>query len=96
MILLVFKAWKTFTYLATLWLLCMCICKLTGSDCSTHECPNGSQCKLCSETGLPCCEYSCAVDNGGCGEGRLCTTVDVPSCNDGEGCSPDNITCEGN
>ena len=34
--------------------------------------------------------------NGGCGEGRLCTTVDAPSCKDGECCSPVNVTCQGN
>ena len=76
---------------------CMHICSvLIIVACSTHKCPNGSQCKVCSKTGLPYCEYSCAVDNGGCGEGRLCTTVDVLSCNDGECCSPIEITCQGN
>ena len=71
----------------------MCTC-VKIIDCD-DKCPTGSQCKLCNETGLLYCEYSCAVDNGGCCEGRLCTTVGVPSCNDGECCSPVEIICEG-
>ena len=51
---------------------------------------------MCNETGSPYCEYSCAVDNGGCGEGRLCTTVDALSCKDGECFSPVDVTCQGN
>ena len=52
--------------------------------------------QVCSETSLSYCEYSCDIDNGGCGDGRLCIEVDVPSCIDSECCSPVNVTCEGN
>ena len=76
--------------------MCKLVLKLYIDDCSTHKCPTGSQCKVCNETDSPYCVYSCAVDNGGCGEGRLCTTVDVSSCKDGECCSPVDVTCPGN
>ena len=50
---------------------------------------------MCNDTGLPYCEYSCAVDNGGCDEGRRCVEVDVPSCGADQCCSHVNITCQG-
>jgi len=51
---------------------------------------------VCNETHLPYCEYSCTIDNGGCDQNEQCTEVDVPTCNDGECCSPVNTTCQGN
>ena len=50
---------------------------------------------MCNATGLPYCEYSCAVDNAGCGEGRQCAEVDMPSCDSDQCCSSVNITCQG-
>ena len=64
--------------------------------CSVYNCPPGSECNVCNETGLPYCEYSCAIDNGGCGEGVNCIEENIPSCNFGECCSPVKINCEGN
>ena len=69
--------------------------KLYVDDCSTHKCPTGSQCKVCNETGLPYCVYSCDIDNGGCDDERLCIEVDAPSCIAGDCCSPVNVTCDG-
>ena len=37
-------------------------------DCLNSECPIGSECRVCDTTGLPYCEYSCTIDNGGCGQ----------------------------
>ena len=62
--------------------------------CLRHQCPPGSVCKVCPQTNLPYCEYSCKYDNGGCG-GIECTEVDIPTCNPGQCCSPVNVTCEG-
>ena len=39
--------------------------------------------------------YSCAIDNGGCGEEEQCTEVANPICNPGECCSNVTITCTG-
>jgi len=64
--------------------------------CLNFKCPLGSECKVCDTTGSPYCEYSCAIDNGGCDQNEQCTEVDVPTCSDGECCSPVNITCQGN
>ena len=64
--------------------------------CLSNKCPPGSHCKVCNETHLPYCEYSCTIDNGGCDQNEQCTEVDVPTCNDGECCSPVNTTCQGN
>ena len=61
--------------------------------CLSVQCPNGSRCKVLNETGETYCEYSCAVDNGGCHEGSQCIEVDVPTCSPGQCCSPVNITC---
>ena len=45
-------------------------------------------------TGLPYCELSCSVDNGGCGEGKHCTVVPTSLCDTtGECCSSVNVTC---
>ena len=63
--------------------------------CSTHECPTGSQCKVCDKTGSPYCEYSCDIDNGGCDHKRLCIEVDAPSCNSSDCCSSVHVTCDG-
>ena len=63
--------------------------------CALHQCPPGSVCKVCNQTNVPYCEYSCKYDNGGCGEASQCTEVDIPTCNPGQCCSPVNITCEG-
>ena len=60
-----------------------------------YNCPPGSRCKVCNETGLPYCEYSCTVDNGGCNKGVKCIEEDIISCNAGECCSPVRINCEG-
>ena len=70
------------------------LCLITVA-CLNHQCPSGSECKVCNDTGLPYCEYSCAVDNGGCDEGRRCVEVDVPSCGADQCCSHVNITCQG-
>ena len=50
---------------------------------------------MCNTTGLPYCEYSCAIDNGGCGEGRRCAEVNVSTCDSDQCCSTVNITCQG-
>ena len=71
------------------------ICALLSIVCSIYTCPPGSQCKVCNETGLPYCVYSCAIDNGGCGEEIQCIEEDIVSCNVGECCSPVRINCEG-
>ena len=63
--------------------------------CLNHHCPSGSECKVCNATGQPYCEYSCSIDNGGCGEGRWCAEVDVPTYNSDQCCSSVNITCQG-
>ena len=60
-----------------------------------QPCPAGSECRVCEATGEAYCVYSCAIDNGGCGEGYLCTEMTVPTCNPGECCSNVTITCTG-
>ena len=64
--------------------------------CLLRECPPGTICRICEETGEAYCEYSCAVDNGGCPEGVRCTEVEVPTCDPGQCCSHVNVTCSGN
>ena len=63
---------------------------------STDCCPPGSERKECNETGSSCCEYSCAIDNGGCDDGRRCVEVINPSNNASECCSSVDIICQGN
>ena len=63
--------------------------------CLLRRCPPGSICRICGETGRAYCEYSCAVDNGGCNEGNRCLQQNVPTCNSDKCCSPVNITCQG-
>ena len=60
------------------------------------QCPPGSIRKICEETNEAYCEYTCAVDNGGCPDGSQCAEVAVPTCNPGQCCSRVNITCSGN
>ena len=57
------------------------------------QCLRGSICKICNETRGAYCEYTCAVDNGGCDEGSQCVEVAVPTCSPGQCCSPVNSTC---
>ena len=71
------------------------ICILITVACLSHQCPPGSRCEICKETGLPYCVFSCAIDNGGCEVGNQCAEVAVPSCMPGQCCSPVNITCSG-
>ena len=59
------------------------------------SCPPGSNCTICEATGERYCNYSCAIDNGGCTDAEQCTEVAVPDCNPGECCSPVNVTCSG-
>jgi len=63
-------------------------------DCSGFECPNGSMCRVCNETGLAYCEFSCSINYGGCPEHSTCIETPVTSCLPGQCCSPINITCE--
>ena len=60
--------------------------------CLSYQCPTGSQCRMCNTTGLPYCEYSCDVDNGGCAEGLQCSQSQV-TCAPNQCCSP-SITCQ--
>ena len=60
--------------------------------CLSHQCPTGSECKVCNATGLPYCEYSCTVDNGGCAEGSRCSLSQV-MCPPDQCCSP-SIACQ--
>ena len=39
--------------------------------------------------------YSCAIDNGGCGDDQRCTEVANTTCNTGECCSSVTTTCTG-
>ena len=64
--------------------------------CLLQQCPPGTICKHCEETNETYCEYSCAIDNGGCPEGSQCAEDDVLICNHGQCCSHVNITCSGN
>ena len=61
--------------------------------CVGVQCPFGSRCRLWNETRTPYCEYSCDVDNGGCGESQ-CIEVNVSTCTPGQCCSPVNVTCQ--
>ena len=61
-----------------------------------QECPPGTIQRICEETKEAYCEYSCAVDNGGCPAGSQCVEVDVPTCKPGQCCSHVNINCSGN
>ena len=56
--------------------------------CVSQPCPKGSECRVCNATGEAYCVYSYAIDNGGCGEGKQCLQMDVPTCNLDQCCSP--------
>ena len=71
-------------------------CVLITVACLSKQCPTGTKCRICKATNETYCEYSCAVDNGGCPEGSQCAEVAVPTCNPGQCCSRVNITCSGN
>ena len=62
--------------------------------CISTQCPRGSVCNVCNETRRAYCEYTCAVNNGGCDEGSRCIEVDIPTCSPGQCCSPVNTTCQ--
>ena len=62
-------------------------------DCLNFQCPIGSECRVCHTTGLPYCEYSCAIDNGGCGPAARCTEVVIPSPT-AEQCQSTEIKCK--
>ena len=59
------------------------------------DCPPGTIPRICEENNEKYCEYSCAVDNGGCPEGTQCAEVVVPTCNPGQCCSRFSINCSG-
>ena len=64
-------------------------CVLISIEC----CPAGLTRRVCDEAGtISCCEYSCAIDNGGCDEGSCCEEVTNPSNNTSD-CCP-SITCQ--
>ena len=63
------------------------------TDCLNYQCPIGSECKVCDTTGLPYCEYSCAIDNGGCRAEALCTEVPIRS-PDPQECILTEINCK--
>ena len=63
--------------------------------CISQPCSPGSECRVCNATSEAYCVYSCAIDNGGCDEGKQCLQMDVPTCNPDQCCSPVNITCSG-
>ena len=72
----------------------MCIIiNFNAVGCKNLQCPIGSVCKTCDVTGLPYCEHSCTIDNGGCSKDALCTEMDAPSCN-GECCSRVHTNCK--
>ena len=62
--------------------------------CTGFACPNGSICRECAKTGMPYCEYSCSINNGGCLEGTTCRETPI-MCPPGQCCSSVNVTCEG-
>ena len=82
-----------FTFAYILYLLCFAL--LYFIACILQPCPTGSNCTICEATGERYCNYSCAIDNGGCTDLEQCTEVAVPDCNPGECCSPVNVTCSG-
>ena len=57
------------------------ICILIFIACLRHQCPTGSECRVCETTNEPYCVYSCAIVNGGCAEGQKCIEMTVPTCN---------------
>ena len=59
--------------------------------CTELQCPNGSICRVCNHTGMPYCEYSCTIDNGGCSQGARCVEQ-TAECASDECCSP-VVTC---
>ena len=71
------------------------MCTLIDVACLLRRCPPGSICRTCNEIGRAYCEYSCAVDNGGCDKGSQCVQENVPTCYPDQCCSSVNITCEG-
>ena len=63
--------------------------------CLLQPCPPGSNCTICEANRERYCNYSCAIDNGGCTDEEQCTEVAVPDCNPGQCCSPVNVNCSG-
>ena len=59
---------------------------------SIECCPAGSIRRVCDT--ISCCEYSCAIDNGGCEEGSRCVQETNPSNNTNDCCQSVNITCQ--
>ena len=64
--------------------------------CFLTQCPNGSRCITCNDSGTAYCKKSCDYENGGCNEGRRCVEVVVPTCSPGQCCSRVDIRCPGN
>ena len=48
---------------------------------------------MCDTTGLPYCEYSCAIHNGGCRAEALCTE-EPKSLHDSQECISTEINCK--
>ena len=61
-------------------------------ECEGHKCPKGSICKVCNQTGMPYCAYSCSIDNGGCSQNSRCTRTST--CAPGE-CCEGVVECQG-
>ena len=59
------------------------------------QCPIGSEYRVRHTTDLPIpyCEYSCAIDNGGCGPAARCTEVAISSPT-AEQCQSTEIKCK--
>ena len=47
------------------------------NPCAAVQCLKGSRCEVFEPTGEPFCTPSCAIDNGGCPDGQICTIQDV-------------------
>ena len=60
--------------------------------CKGYECPRGSICKVCNQTGMLYCDYSCSIENGGCSQGERCTVAST--CASGE-CCKGVVECQG-
>ena len=61
-------------------------CVLITVACLNHDCPKGSKCEICQETGDPYCVYSCE-NNGRCDAGQRCELKEPEICGN-ECCSP--------